>query len=240
MQFYGVDAVKQVLAKQSFVHGLVYVRIGGTDEAHIDRSGFVGTKSCELALLDACEQFCLHLRLQISYLVKEKRAIVCRFQSASLLSGGTSKCSLLISEQLSFEESIGQGTKVDADKGVGVAVGMGIDVSCKDILACTVLAKNEYVGICMRHLPGKGKQLLHCHTFSYDVGGRVCFTLLGWQWLGLRPPDAHGRRNHCHELMTFPWFGQEVGCTGLDGTHHLGRVRIGGHHYNSKFVVNPK
>lgn len=60
MQFYGIDAIEQILSETAFFHQSAYVCIGRTDQAHVDRHRLCASQTADLSFLDGSEQFCLH------------------------------------------------------------------------------------------------------------------------------------------------------------------------------------
>lgn len=71
MQFYGIDAVEQVLSEFPFRHQLVQVGVGGTNQADIDVYRTHCPQAGDALLFDGRQQLGLHGQGQVADFIQK-------------------------------------------------------------------------------------------------------------------------------------------------------------------------
>ncbi len=112
-----VETVEQVFAELPLADPLAEVAVGRGDDADVqlDR-GVVGADFLQLAGLEEPEQHALHPQGHLADLVQEDRAAVAHFELAGLVPVGAGEAALDVTEQLGFEEGLGNAGAVDGDE----------------------------------------------------------------------------------------------------------------------------
>jgi hypothetical protein len=103
-----VQAVEQVLAKPARGHRRVEVDVGRGDEPYVDRDRPPGAEPHHLSLLQDPEQLDLKGQREIADFVEEQGAAVRTLEPAGLGRRRPGECSLLVPEQLTLDERLGE------------------------------------------------------------------------------------------------------------------------------------
>ena len=116
MQGKHVQAVEQVAAEFLFFDRAPQIDIGGGDQPHVHPDRLRSSQPLELLVLQNAQQFGLQLQRNISNFVEQQSPLIRQFQSADLLAHRSGEGSLLVAEQLAFQQSRGNGGAVHLDE----------------------------------------------------------------------------------------------------------------------------
>lgn len=117
--------------------------VGRRDEPDVQRGTFIAAQAADLFALDGSQDFRFDLKVHIVYLVEQDCAAVRLFKFSSLGGGRTGKGPAFIPEQFAFEQTIRQGSAVDADKRFLAPRAVPVDQFGCQFLAGTALSGNE-------------------------------------------------------------------------------------------------
>ena len=241
MQFDGVDAIEQVLPEGALGHTLVQRTVGGTDEAHIDALLLGGANACEHPLLDGTQQLGLQRHRQVAYLVEEKRTARGHLHASRLGCAGIGEGSLLVAEELALEERLGYAAQIYRHQRMCRTCRIAVQGTRYEVLARTVLAQDEDVGIGLRQTLHHIHQLHHSGRPPYDGWhGALCHRahlLLQRGLLAPRPTQLGCCGERGHQLLVLPRLGHKVCGACLDGCYGLVHIRVGRHHHHHRFGV---
>src|SRR5690606_33198285 len=99
---------------------LLEVAVGGGHDARPKRQLLDAAHALELALLQDAEELGLQGKRHLPDLVEEDRAVLGELEASVLGLVGAGEGSLLVAEELAFEEGVHDGRAVDADEGLGL------------------------------------------------------------------------------------------------------------------------
>ena len=112
-----VQPVEQIFPKLPVAHGLAEIAIGCRDYADIDLDILDSTQPAERLIFQDTKQLCLQRKGKFSDFIQEHRAAVRKVEDALFPGSSVRKRSLLVSEQLAFEEGLRDCGAVDGHKG---------------------------------------------------------------------------------------------------------------------------
>src|SRR5205085_4583250 len=81
------------------------ILVGRGDDAHVDRDDVIGADRLDLALLQHAQELVLHARRDVADLVEEDRAFVRFAKEAAPRPPRAREGTLLVTEELGFEEA---------------------------------------------------------------------------------------------------------------------------------------
>ena len=116
-----VQTVVEIHAEGAALHLRREVAIGGGHQADIELPGARAPHAFKLALLQDAQELGLQLRRQLADLIEKDGAAFGHLELALLLRHGAGEGSLLVPEQLAFQQCLGEGGAVDGDEGFGGA-----------------------------------------------------------------------------------------------------------------------
>ncbi len=90
--------------------------MGRGNDPNIDLDRILTANPCNLALLDGAKQRDLAVRAEISDFIEEEGAALSQFKFARTLPMRPGECALLMPEQLTFEQPIGDRPAIKCDK----------------------------------------------------------------------------------------------------------------------------
>ena len=117
MQVHDLDPIHQVLAELAGFDERVERTVRGGDDADIDAGGdHVAADRIDLAAFEKAQEQRLHAQARLTELVEEYGAAVRELEAADLVAVGAGKAALHVSEQLRFEERLGNRGAVDRNE----------------------------------------------------------------------------------------------------------------------------
>src|ERR1043166_1493980 len=117
------DAVIEILPESAVADLLFEVAMRGHHHAHIDSNATGAAQTLDLALLQHSQQFRLHHAVHVADLVQKQRPAVRLFELAQVTRSRARKRSLLVPEQLGFDQLTGHRGAVQRNEGA-VAPGL--------------------------------------------------------------------------------------------------------------------
>src|SRR5690606_15170425 len=106
-------AMIQIFAELADLHHGAEVAIGGRYPTHVGLHRAGAPDALEAPLLQHPEQLGLQLGLQLTDFVEEKRALCREFDAPAARGSGPGERTLLVTEQLTFEQIVGERRAVD-------------------------------------------------------------------------------------------------------------------------------
>src|SRR5206468_5480506 len=139
-----VEPIVQILSKLAVghEHGEVAIRRG--DEANVGRDQLRAADAEELRVLEHVEQLSLQTQRHLADLVEEERPLMSKLEFAGLATMCPRERSLLVPEQLRFEQFRGQRRAIDLHEGLVQAAGDLVDGPGYHFLAHPALTSEEH------------------------------------------------------------------------------------------------
>ena len=137
------------------------VGIGGTNQPDIDVYRIDCSQSGDALLFDGRQQLGLHGQGQVTDFIQKQRTPRSRFHSARLGFSGIRESTLLVPEELTFEQLLRNTSQVDGNKDLLPTGREEAQHACGQILSGTVFSQYEQVGIRIRKLVDGFFYLLH-------------------------------------------------------------------------------
>jgi len=164
-----VQAVIEVRPKRTLLGQGGQILVGGGQDAHVHLPGLVAAEALEFPVLEHAQQLGLEPQRQLTDLVQKDGALAGLFETAGLGLVGAGEGTLLIAEQLRFQEIFRNGGAVDLDEGVVLAVGQVVDDAADQCLARAGFTQQQHRGLGRRDLFDLALHLLHGQTLADDI-----------------------------------------------------------------------
>ena len=113
---HNIDSVVEVFAEGSVENHLIQVKRRGRNDSNVNAHFHVTADAAQLPLLKNSQQLGLEQQRQVADFVQEKCSAACRFQKASSLTVGSGERSLLVAEQLTFQQVFRDRSAIDRDE----------------------------------------------------------------------------------------------------------------------------
>src|SRR5216684_4236411 len=148
-QFNGEDAqaVVEVFSELPIENHVTQIVISGRYQPHVGATGLVVADWLELTFLKHPEQFGLHLRREIAYLVKEQSAAVGELKASHAILERPAETSLNVPKELALKQFAGNGSAVDLDQRTYTARTALMDRARDQLLADSGFPKNQHRGV---------------------------------------------------------------------------------------------
>src|SRR5579883_3060318 len=111
-----VQPIIKVFTETALLQRSTKVAIRGGYQTHIDLESFRPAQALEFALLKHAKQFDLNRGRNIADFIEKNRPSICQLKLAGLGGDSAGERSLLVSEQLAFEQIFGNGGAVNLDE----------------------------------------------------------------------------------------------------------------------------
>ena len=138
--------------KLPLAHHLPQVTVCGTDEPDVDGYGLGPSYPDDTAPLQSCKELGLQGVAQIAYFVEEECATLGELHLARLVGLRVGEGSLDMTEKLTLEERLAHGSHIDGHQRTIGTRRETMNLCGKHLLACSVLACDEDIGLCGRYL----------------------------------------------------------------------------------------
>ena len=165
-----IQAVVEIRAEGAALRLCREVAIGGGDQADIELPGARAADAFELALLQDAQELGLQLRRQFADLVEKDGAAFGHLELALLLRHGAGEGALLVSEQLAFQQRLGERGAVDGDEGFGGARAEAVQGAGHQFLARAGLAQDEHRSILWSHAGNQPEHLVDRDALAGNAG----------------------------------------------------------------------
>ena len=165
-----VQAVIEIRAKGPALHFGGEIAIGGGHQADIELPRACASHALELALLQDAQEFGLQLRSELADFIEKDGTAFGHLELALFLSDGSGEGALLVSEQLTFEECLGEGGAVDGDEGFGGARAEAVQSARHQFLAGAGFAEDEHRGILWSDAGNQPEHLVNRDALTGNAG----------------------------------------------------------------------
>jgi len=222
--------VEQVFPEQPFLDPGFQVLVGGGDDPHVGLERLVAADPVIVAVGQHPQQAGLQFRGHVADLVEEQGATGGFLEAAATLGGGPGKGAALVTEQLGFEQVLGDGGGVEGDERLVGPGAVAVQGAGHQLLAGAGLPGDQHRGV------GMGQAADGAEHFLHGGGGRLrhhpAFVVLGlalpFGAFGLGR-FLHGALDQRHRLVHVERLGQVVESAALKGGHGAVQVSERGH-----------
>src|SRR5437773_958718 len=205
-----VQAVEEIFAELTGVHGLFEIGVRGGDDADVDRQGGWLAERGDFPRLEKAQELGLQIEPQLADFVEKQRAAARRPDEANLVPVGAREGAAAMAEQLAFEQIARDGGAVEGDKRLLRAVREIVNRARENLLPGAALTGDEDGDV------GLGNPARERHQLAQVAGDHGAFAgdgeLLDW-------PERRAFLTICTSLLDFAErFHQKSG-----GIEHGGR-----------------
>ena len=144
------EPLEQVAAEAALPDRLLEVDVGRGNQAGVRAQCLGPADAVELLVLEHAQELGLDRRRQITDLVEEHGPLVGQFELPRLVAVSPREAALYVSEQLRFEQRLGQPGAVQRDERVSPPPAVGVDRLGDEFFADTALARDEHLRIGVR------------------------------------------------------------------------------------------
>ena len=113
-----VQPIIQILAEAAGADEVVDILIGGADDAHIDLDRAVAADALDHLVVQESQQLHLHRQRHVADLVEKQRPTVGAFDLADRLLDSAGEGAFLVTEQLAFQQGLGDRRAIEGDEGL--------------------------------------------------------------------------------------------------------------------------
>ena len=138
-------------------------------QADVDPHRLRPADPVDLALLDGTQQLRLQPRLHLADLVQQKRAAVGLLELADPAGDRARERTLLMAEQLGFEQVLGDGGTVHGDEGRPGAAAVLVEKARHHLLAGAALAGDQDAGVGRCELAGQRQHVEHARVLGDEL-----------------------------------------------------------------------
>ena len=124
----------EVLPERPGLDCRLQVDVGGRDDPDVHRMRFHAPHPPNLTLIEHLQQLLLGRERHLADLVEEERPTVCRVDETGLGRERSGESAPLVSEELRFEDGLGELGTVQGDEGPGGARREPVELGCEDAL----------------------------------------------------------------------------------------------------------
>ena len=161
-----VQAEIQVLTKTAGANLGGQILVGCRQDPHVDLHARGAADRLDDLFLQRAQDLGLRLHAHVANLVEEERAAVRRFELSAPIRNGPGECSLEVSEQLAFNQLLGDRRTIYFNKRPGAASAQRMDAAGHEFLAGAVLSKNKDATVRRRRHRDLLAQLRHHIAFA--------------------------------------------------------------------------
>src|SRR5437016_3079302 len=113
-----VQPKKQVLPEAASFSLRIYVCVCCSDDTRTNASSMRRADSLHFSRLQHAKQLCLQIQRNVCDLVKKERAAIGKFKTADAVSPRVSESALHMAEQLAFENTLGEASRINRHHGL--------------------------------------------------------------------------------------------------------------------------
>ena len=213
-----VEAVEEVLAKRSLLHHPGEVRVGGGNDPYVHLHRACIADAFELPLLQHAEHLHLQRRGHGADLVEEERALVGLLDAALPRTDRAGEGAAHVTEQLGFEQRLGDRAAVDRDEPLLAPRAALVDRAGHHLFAGAGLARDQHRRAGRRHRVDQLVERPHRRALAnHGAQAEALVQLLPEIGvLVLQAPLLDGRPHDVQQLVELEGLGDEVGGAALD------------------------
>ena len=164
-----VEAVVEVLAQAPLFKSLLYVAVGGSDDAHINWQVLSVAHAPYFPLLDGAVDLDLQIRGKFGNLIEEQRSPVRLFEEALLVLRRPAEGAFDVPEQFALDQLLRHGAAVDGHETVLRPWARVVDGAGEQFLARAALPRQEHRGLAGGGFSGQLVDVLHRLTAADDI-----------------------------------------------------------------------
>ena len=142
-----VQPVEQIQPELAFGDRRFSVAIGRRDDAHIGMQFLIAAYAHEGACFEHAQQLHLQLYRHFDDFIEKQRATGGAFEIAFVLPVGTGKASLLVAEDLAFDQLRRDRAALDRQKRMALPPRMRMNILRNQFLAGAAFAQQQYAGL---------------------------------------------------------------------------------------------
>ena len=145
------QAIQQVGLELARLGHRGQVRVGRTDQAHIDLHRLARADPLEAAVFDHAQNFLLHRHRHLANFVEKERAAIRRLEAANPTTGRPGERADLVAEQFALQDRGREGGAVQLDQRPTPTLGKEVDARRREFLAGAAFADQEHGSLDLRH-----------------------------------------------------------------------------------------
>ncbi len=153
-----VEAVEQILTELAFGDAGFQITVGRGHDTHVAADGLVATDALEAAFLQHAQQLHLHRQAHVANFVQQQGAAFGHFEAALARGQCAGEGTLLVTEQLAFQQVGRNGAAVDRHERAITARRTLVDGARHHFLAGAGFAQHQHGGVERGHLFDHGAQ----------------------------------------------------------------------------------
>jgi len=218
---------------------LLEIAVGRCNDPHVDGDGLVSAHALELALLQEAQQLDLDGGRDLADFVEKERALVRLLEAAVTPSLRARERTALVSEELAFQQRLGEGRAVQLHEGALRPRAAFVNGGGDQLLARPRLARDEHAGSRRGDLRDGLEDRIHGSGTPHDVGEAVFLSEAGAQQACFlaQATVLELARHHQGQLAHIDGFGEVVSGPGAHGSHGRLDLAEGRHDHHGQIGI---
>jgi hypothetical protein len=170
-QVHDHDPIHQIFAELAFRDEIRQIPVRGGDDADIDLAGCeVGAHRFHFPAFQKTQKHRLHAQAHFPHLVQEDGASVAQLKEPDLVTMGTRKAALHMTEQLRLQERLRDPGAIERDKRPLGSRRTGMNKPGDEIFPDATFSRDEHFGLASRHAGGRRAEAFERGTASDERG----------------------------------------------------------------------
>ena len=227
-----VEAVEQVLPEPPLKDLLLQIPVGGSNDPHVHLQGLLSTDPLKALVLQHPQNLYLHVLVDLPNLVQKDCPPICQLEAPPLSCGRPGEGSLLVAEQLTFQQALGQGGTVHLNEGLVLSGGKVVEGVGNQLLSRAALAGNQHRCLGIGSLPHHLEDPLHLGALADDglKGGLGIQLLLQGGVADFQLPPCQRPLHNQGEAVKAQGLGEKVVGSVPHGVHRCVDAAVAGQH----------
>src|SRR5438552_1162968 len=155
------ETVVEVLPKISFQHRLFEIDVRGGDHARVDANFFSASDALNSLFLQKTQKFHLQMKGQLPDFIQKESASRGAFDSTSALHMRTRKRALLVTEEFTLQQGLGDSAAVNGDEWPLLSLAAAVNCERHHFFAGAAFSQNENRCFGGGNFANGSKDLLH-------------------------------------------------------------------------------
>ena len=214
MDFNGIQAKEEILAKSAGGGFGVDVGVGGRENSHIDAPRRGRADALEIPGFQDAQEFRLQVERDVGDFVQKQRAAVREFEPPNAVGTRIGEGTLHMPEQFAFKYALGESPSVYCHHGLCRTRGQSVQRPCHHFFACAMFSSDQNVGVGRANLPDEFQDGSHRRRICQKRWPRFRAQHAVFRFEARRLPQCLAqlnlRSNDSEQALVFPGLGDEV------------------------------